>query len=104
MKFYRIEDRYYAGGCEDNPYTIERVEKLEYTVVSETKCGYWIQLYLGGQKRWVSKTSTKRFAYPTLEEAKKSFILRKNRQIHIYETKIRRIKSCLFKLELNQIT
>lgn len=55
----------------------------EYIAVSETKCGYWIvyKHYTAGKKRWISKTSVKRFAYPTKKEALVNYIFRKRSQI-----------------------
>lgn len=52
------------------------MDLTEYTVKKETRCGYWISDF-GGRKKWVSKTSTKRFAHPTPEEALRAFVARK---------------------------
>lgn len=46
-----------------------------------TPCGNWIDDY--GTRRFVLNTGTKRFAYPTEEEAKISFLARKTRQLAI---------------------
>lgn len=40
-------------------------------------------------KRWVSKTSKKRYAYPTKGQALESFMARKKRLIDICEHKIK---------------
>ena len=53
-----------------------------FNLVKETQCGYWIEIELGKNK-WVSKTSVKRFAYPTKREALNSFIARKKRQTEL---------------------
>lgn len=56
----------------------------EWKVIKETPKGYWINRMSGiwwGGKRWVSKTSRKRFAYPTKEEALESFLIRKKAHI-----------------------
>jgi hypothetical protein len=47
------------------------------------------------RKRWVSKTSRKRFAYPTLKEALHNFRARKNRQISILTHRLERAKTAL---------
>ena len=57
-----------------------------YTVISETLCGYHVQSY--GDKRWVSKTSKKRLAYPTRDEAWTSFRARKTRQVAILKIQL----------------
>ena len=57
-----------------------------YTVVRETPCGYHVQSY--GEKRWVSKSSRKRLAYPTRDEAWISFKVRKRRQVAILKIKL----------------
>jgi uncharacterized protein YwgA len=60
-----------------------------YKIVKETKCGYWIRLYDGfNDKRWVSKTTTKRFAHATKNEALVSFMYRKKRQIKILKARL----------------
>lgn len=78
MKFYRYDIDYFK----DTP----QVQLLEYVLESETPKGYWIRPLLGGMyfstwRKWISKTSRKRFAYPTKEEALNSFIIRKEKQV-----------------------
>ena len=83
---YRYEDHDYAGlGV--------RVELYKFPIVSETKCGYWIDRY--GQRKWVSARSRKRFAYPHISMAKESFKIRKERQLRIYENRALRAKTAL---------
>lgn len=58
----------------------------EYKVAKITPKG--VQLDLGwGDKRFVLRDARKRFACPTLEEAKVSFLARKKRQLGIYEAR-----------------
>lgn len=64
-----------------------------FTTLSETPKGYWIDCY--GKKKWVSKTSTKRYAYPTLKEAMFAFKKRKESQIRILTNQLERAKSAL---------
>lgn len=53
-----------------------------YLVEKETPCGYWINCWgcLSG-KRWVSKTTTKRFAHSTKEGALQAFLRRKKAHV-----------------------
>ena len=62
------------------------VELSIYRVLSVTAKGVWIDPKLRPMtdRKWVSLHSRKRFAYPTLEEAKSSFLARKLRQIEIH--------------------
>ena len=101
LKFYRYEDVQY----EDGPRIMERL----YYLVRETPCGYWIStrrhyneadegewfFNIDERKRWVSKTSIKRWAYPTKEEAMANFKARKRRQIDILEYRLIRAKKSL---------
>ncbi len=88
MEFYRYES-YQQGGVDEDSYfpPTVRVSLSTLNLVKETPKGYWIcfgdpkQYY--GDKRWVSKTSRKRYAYPTKEEALNGFIFRKKRQVRI---------------------
>lgn len=50
----------------------------KYEIVKHTPCGWWIHDWSYNKKRWVSKTSHKKYAYPTKEAAFKSFKLRKS--------------------------
>jgi len=54
-----------------------------FLVVRETPKGYWLT------DRWVSKTSTKRYAHDTKEKAWASFQARKKRQIKILQTQLK---------------
>jgi len=84
LKFYRYEEvNYHEIGIRLN----ERVFEL----IKETPKGYWIDLFpdMGwNEKKWVSSTAKKRYAYPTKEEALSSFIARKERQIEILKAQL----------------
>lgn len=54
---------------------------LEFRVINETTCGYWISDFHGIIKKWVSKTGKKRYAYPTKDEAFESYLIRKMRYV-----------------------
>ena len=58
----------------------------ELTVSKETPEGYWIH---DGEK-WVSKTATRRYAYPTRKEAIHSFLHRKRRQVQITKASLKK--------------
>lgn len=86
MKFYRYEDReIYDRGI--------KIQKLTFQLEKETPCGYWITD--GYNQRWISKTSRKRYAYPTKEEAYANFIARKKRQIEHLERQLDRATKAL---------
>lgn len=84
MKFYRYDTTYYADGPE--------LRLSEFNLYSETPKGYWIGWGhpegLHSDKRWVSKTGKKRYAYPTKAEALHSFIYRKKREIKILKARL----------------
>lgn len=89
MKFYRYEEIQYSR------IGIKVLER-EFEFLSETPCGYWIKLFeMFDDKKWVSKTAKKRFAYPTREEALSSFIARKTRQVDILEGQLASAKMAL---------
>lgn len=65
---------------------------IEFRTLKETPCGFWIYQISDwrNNKRWVSKTSRKRYAYPTVEEALDSYLIRKRKQIGYAEDTIER--------------
>lgn len=80
----------------------EEVRKNVYNIISETKCGYWIDV--DHRPKWIGKNSYKGFARTDEEAALISFIARKNKQIRILEnqmedteTALRKAKSILLK-------
>lgn len=93
-EFYRYID-IQLGSLDGDFAWPGRVEIMleEFDMVSETPKGWWIMVSdhgaYGPLKRWVSKTSKKRFAYPTMEQAWASFQARKRMQIRIFETRLR---------------
>jgi hypothetical protein len=105
MKFYRYEAVQYAVIGDDGEYTSSSIPnpKLElrtYNLFKETPKGYWIgygntnygHFYW---KKWVSKTTKKRFAYPTEEEALINFIKRTERRIGILDNQLMACKISL---------
>ena len=108
--FYRYEDLLYAWNYL-NEIPIVQIRECKYYLISKTPCGYWISSnenysqmeerytnyipHVLEKKRWVSKTATKRFAYPTKKEAMESFIARKQRQVTILTHKLSQAKDAL---------
>lgn len=100
MEFYRyeIESRSHYGYDMDGNYTSSKLpptitlELHEYVLYKETPKGYWICLEFwkngGHGKRWISKTSRKRYAYPTKEEAMNNFLKRTEKRIKILKTQL----------------
>jgi len=78
-----------------SPYPNPCVELRTYDLISETPKGYWIgylNLFgnrMGDWQKWTSKTSKKRFAYPTKEEAMTNFILRTEKRLKILDWQLR---------------
>lgn len=95
---YRFDDVKYASLDEFDNITrpTVQVQQRRFKVISETPCGYWINLFESfDDKKWVSKTAKKRYAYPTIEEARISFKARKLRQLQILETQISQVKQAI---------
>lgn len=91
-----------------------RIVVEQFVVVKETPQGYWIthtnykdwdkEFGLAEMKRskllkWVSKTSTKRYAYPSLTEAMISFRRRKQRQVMFLRSTLETAQVALDKFE-----
>lgn len=72
MTFYRYELINYESG----PKLLIR----ELYLRKETPKGYWIGEKYSSTRRWVSKTSRKRYAYPTKEAAFVNYIKRTERR------------------------
>jgi hypothetical protein len=73
-----------------------RLNKRTFEVIRETPCGYWIKLFRwGDDKKWVSKVTRKRFAYPSEQAAMRSFKARKRRQIEILEGQLSNARAAL---------
>ena len=100
---YRYDDRregglYFDGDgdCRSTGYETTKVVLSVFDIVKKTPKGVWVQIgYPVFGKRWVSNTSTKRYAYPTKEEAWISFIARKQKQYRILGKKLLSIESIL---------
>ena len=98
LKFlYRFTDHQTAGSIDEwgdicGPSTT-RVVLHKYPILKITPKGAWINIF--GDKKFVLLTARKRFACPTEEEAKKSFVARKQRQIQINNASIHRAQEAI---------
>ena len=99
MKFYRYNGMMEGFDLNDEKEIIP-FEQI-YESVKETPGGYWIipdssdGWSVLEKKRWVSKYSKKRWAYPTKEQALTSFKRRKIRQIEILSDKLEQAREDL---------
>ncbi len=66
-----------------------KLECREYIVTAETPKGYWIGYLEGAKFRWVSKTSHRRFAHPTKEEALEAYRQRKTAYVRHSKARLR---------------
>ena len=90
--FYRYEAVEYASLDGDGEYQAPKfpnpkLQLIKFNLWKETPRGYWIgygnQDSFRGKGIWVSKTSRKRFAYPSQIEALTGFIKRNERRVKI---------------------
>ncbi len=106
---YRYEDVAYAAPFDDTgclPGTLE-VELRTYRVVRRTAKGAWIAgcfpdsdgFDLIGAERFVLLAARKRFACPTIDEARQSFIARKRKQARIYKARMERALRAIAAIE-----
>ena len=65
--------------------------------IKDTPKGVWLEYY--DRQRFVLLTARKKFAHPTIEEAKESFRARKHRQISILRGQLRRVEKALAELD-----
>lgn len=101
--WYRYEDVRYAPSVDefDRPLgkgTLE-VHLREFHVVKRTSKGVWLSY--GGicKPRFVLRDAYRRYACPTIEEAKVSFVARKTRQAKIYRSRMERALEAIRKME-----
>jgi hypothetical protein len=87
--YFDVDGEYVTSG----PSTI-RVELRECKVVRETPKGVWVEKF-DGHETFVRHSATKKYAYSTLEEARKGFIARKNAQLRILNAGVRRCQHAL---------
>jgi len=108
-QFYRYEWTQYASLDFDGDYVNPIfpnpvITESTFYMVKETPKGWWISSRKYHNKtndRWISKTSKRRYAYPTKKEAMNNFILRTKRRIKILQWTIDSCECALSKA--NQI-
>lgn len=95
MQFYR----YVLNDVSTEFASDIQIDLRIYNLVKETPKGYWIDRSNWFDKHWIPKTSRKRFAYPTKEEAWLNFTKRIEKrhrlakhQVDICELALREIK------------
>ena len=101
MRFYRYYSYQHASKDIDGEYCRPtfidpKIRCMEFLVISETEKGYWIsESGFEYGKRWVSKTSRKKYAYPTKEQAWENFLKRTERRITILSYQLEFSKASL---------
>lgn len=100
MKYYREVNAVDARG---EP----KISLIEYYVVSKTSKGAWIAPSWDQEGRWkrfVLDGDGKRWAYPSKQLARKSFIRRKRREIQHSASQLERAKRLLELAEIGEIS
>lgn len=96
-EFYRYEDTCYAPSVDEFNAPLGKrhvvVALRRYEVLRATPKGAWIDVW--GAPKFVLLSARKRFACPTIEEAKASFIARKRRQIRVLSAQLHDAKIAL---------
>lgn len=98
---YRFEDRIVARSTHDEygwvrePTTVE-VRLRTFRVLRVTPKGRWIDVGCGnGYERFVKNDTHRKYACPTIEEARESFLARKQRQCSILATQLERAQRAI---------
>ena len=104
--WYRYEDIRYAPPLDefDEPIGDGSVGIMlrEYRVVKDTPKGVWLEhdnWLFDPEPKFVLRDARKRFACPTITEAKESFFARKNSQIRILTEQLSNAKDALAKMQ-----
>lgn len=100
--WYRYQDSLRAGSYIDDFESMVGPSQVvvhlqEYRVLKHTPKGVWLDHWQG--KKFVLKDARRRYAAPTVAEAKRDFIARKNRQISIYAARIETAEKALALIE-----
>lgn len=98
---YRYEEVHYSAGLDefDNPLPFRGTTEVilrTYEVTKRTPKGAWIRKWSWGDEvRFVLLTARKKFACETTEDAGKSFVARKTRQLSILHRQVRDVEAAL---------
>jgi hypothetical protein len=112
MKFYHYHFVVYAPMDYDDGYSYRSdIPNIgmwcrEYRLKEETPKGYWIVNAEGVEydRKWVSKTAKKRYAYPTKREAMDSFLARTKRRISILNRQAKECEAAIAAAEREPLT
>lgn len=80
-----MDERWYRYDADQDCGGSWHVRCFSFPVLKHTPKG--VQLNVWGKRRFVLRDARKRYACPTVEEAKESFMARKRRQYRIYRTR-----------------
>lgn len=100
-KFYRYEiDKYRSSDVAFSNRLSTKLACRTFYLHKETPKGYWISSFKPGsmlesKDKWISKTSRKRFAYPTKEEALENYIFRTQCRVGYLEKNLEHAKNGL---------
>lgn len=84
--WYRYEDKSYTGSVNEDGTSYGStivVHLYKFPVVKLTPKGVWLNPYFEN-RRFVRREAVRRYACPTIEEARTSFVARKRKQASIY--------------------
>ena len=90
--YFNYMEKYYRYSDIQSSYPVIRLEEFE--VIKHTPRGVWIRLW-ADKKKFILSDTHKKWACPTLEMAKESFIKRKEKQYKIYKAKTDSLKLIL---------
>ena len=101
--YYRYEEIIYEMNEGDPELCLGRrgrLNILHFPVTKETPCGVWIKIpwidsMEGKGKKFILTNARKKYACPTIEEARESFMARKRRQIMILKGQLERARLAL---------
>jgi len=100
MKSHEHWYRYTDFLIDTDPICVS-IELKTYLVIRHTPKGVWIDtrfdLAEKSRKKFILKDAMKRFACPTIEEAKESFLARKRKQLRIYKARTKQVEQVIIK-------
>ncbi len=103
--WYRYEDHHTASPLDEYDQPVGRgdviIRRFQHEVVRHTAKGVWIQQVVGTwrsvDERFVLRDAFKRFACPTTNEARTSFLARKCKQLRIYTARAQDVRDTIEK-------